>query len=48
MSRHYAIKERDSSIHNEASRKEALSDQKAYGGMEVRTKREDGTGWKAY
>jgi hypothetical protein len=48
MSRHYAIKDRDGTLHGEPNRKNALRDQKAYGGMVVQTKSVDGGGWKAY
>jgi hypothetical protein len=48
MSRNYAVKERDGTIHDEPSRKEALRSQKAFGGMVVQTKSDDGTGWKTY
>ena len=35
MSKHFAIKDRDGTIHDEPSRKDALRDQKAYGGLVV-------------
>ena len=49
MSRNYAIKERDGTIHDEADRREALRSQRAYGGMVV-TRAGNGTGsaWKPY
>ncbi len=46
MSRQYAIKERDGTIHDEPSRSEALRSQKAYGGMVVT--RAGGQAWKPY
>jgi len=38
MSRQYAVKDRDQTIHPEASRKAAQRDQKAYGGMIMQSK----------
>jgi hypothetical protein len=46
MSKQYAIKERDGTIHDEPSRGEALRDQKAYGGMVVA--KAEGHAWKPY
>jgi hypothetical protein len=46
MSKLYAIKERDGTIHDEANRKEALREQKAYGGMVVT--RNGDKAWKPY
>jgi len=38
MSRQYAVKDRDQTIHPEASRKAAQRDQKAYGGIIMQSK----------
>jgi len=48
MSKNYAVKERDGTIHAESSRKDAQRSQKAYGGMVVETKAQGGTAWRAY
>ena len=47
MSRQYAVKDRDGSIHAEPSRNSALAAQKAFGGMVVAA-RDGRAGWKAY
>jgi hypothetical protein len=46
MSKYYALKDRDGTIHNEPGRKEAVREQKAYGGMLVFRKGE--AAWKPY
>lgn len=46
MSRQYAIRDRDGTIHDEPSRSQALREQKAYGGMVV--KRNEGQAWEPY
>lgn len=46
MSKHYALKDRDGTIHDAVSRKEALREQKAYGGMIVARSGE--TAWRPY
>ena len=48
MSKNYAVKERDGTIHAESSRKDALRSQKAYGGMVVEAKAQGGAVWKTY
>ncbi len=46
MSKDYALKDRDGTIHEEPGRKEAMRERKAYGGMLVTKKGPDG--WKPY
>ncbi len=46
MSKNFAVKDRDGTIHQEGNRKNAFRDQKAYGGLIVSSK--DGTAWKPY
>src|SRR5215468_11710168 len=48
MSKNYAVKDRDGTIHTESSRKDALRSQKAYGGMVVEAKPGSRKGWKTY
>jgi hypothetical protein len=43
----YAIKDRDGTVHAEPSRKEALRERKAYGGLIVQRK-DSGGDWKPY
>lgn len=46
MSKYYALRDRDGTIHDEPSRKDALREQKAYGGMVVSKSGE--AAWKPY
>jgi len=49
MSRHYAVRDAYGTIHDQTThRGEVLDAQKAYGGMVVQTKRDDGLDWKPY